>query len=142
MFGLNPYLLGGFAAVLLAALGFAGCEHKNAKAARSARDTAIVERDQARSANASQLVTIGAQAKALKDWQALHRTPEEVAAIVANADQFVAEIDRLGKQVRLYRDRDKTIVECVKLLQVAYATCPGRFAILHQYATPGGLETN
>jgi hypothetical protein len=44
MFGLNPYLLGGFAAVLLAALGFAGCEHKNAKAARSARDTAIVER--------------------------------------------------------------------------------------------------
>lgn len=121
---------------LLAGMGtFAGCEHKAANKAR-------YERDVARAANAAQLVTIGTQDKALKAWKALHRTPEEIAVILGNAQKYVDEIGRLEKQVRLYRDGDKNVVECVKLLQVAYATCPGRFAILHQFAHPDGNENH
>jgi hypothetical protein len=128
--------LGIYIAVAVAFLGlggFAGCEHKAAKQLR-------VDLDTARAANASNIVTLDTQAKALQQWKALHKTPEEVTAIVSNAKAYVDEIDRLSRQIRMYREKDQSIDTCVKLLAVSLSTCPGRTAILHNFAHGGHAD--
>lgn len=134
MFGLNPYLAGGALLILVGSLSFAGCEHLRAKSARAGEAKAVAQRDEARAANASNIVTIDTQAKALEQWKALHKTPEEVSAIVSNARAYVDEIDRLSRQVKFYRERDKSLPECLRLMQIAYSTCPGRTAVLHNFS--------
>jgi hypothetical protein len=126
VFGLSPYLLGGVAAVILALGSFGGCQYVLKERAIAGEKKALHERDQARSANASQLVTIGTQDKALKQWKALHRTPEEIAVILKNGQAYIDEIDRLTRQVELHRGRDKNLPDCIRLLSMSLSKlCPG-----------------
>ncbi len=122
-----------YGAVLIAFLGlgtFAGCTYK-------ANKKLTVALELARDANRSNIVTLDTQARALEQWKALHKTPEQVLTIVSNAQAYVDEIDRLERQIRLYRDKDKSIDTCVKLLAIKLSTCPGRTAILHNFAHGG-----
>ena len=105
---------------------FAGCEHHNAKVARAERDAVKSMLETAVDANTSNVTTIKAQAKALKAWQDLKVTPEQIADLLVSKSHFEAKSASLEKQNAALRNKDRELPECVALLRMSLQrACPG-----------------
>jgi hypothetical protein len=142
-FSVSPYLAGGVAACFLAVLGFAGCEHVRAAAAVAGEAKAIArqhsaeaDRDKAVDANAGNLVTINAQSAALKLWAGLHRTPAEIALIVAAQEAYEKRLVMLGAELLSARKKDEALPDCQAVLRLSLSrACPATTAGLLKLAS-------
>lgn len=129
---ISPYLAGGAAAIMLALASFGGCQYIRAEAAVSAKERAVTtreaaeaDRDNAIEANASNLVTIAAQDKALNQWVNLGVTPEEVRAMLSAASTQARELENLRTKFRALKGKDRDLPDCVELLAISLTRrCP------------------
>lgn len=148
MFGLNPYLIGGVAAVIVALGSFGGCQYVRAEAAvakaqkeTAKREGAEAARDKAIEANTSQQVTIEAQSAALDKWAKIGTSPDQVAALVQDLKRFSDQLAARAAANDKLKENDLAKPDCAALLAVSVQrACPGIAAGLRNYA--GGHQNN
>ena len=140
VFGFNPWLLGSVAAILIAALTFGGCEHRNAGAARVERDQARASLATALHANETNQVTISKLEDALKHWVALATPSGESVAAGAQAEADRAELLKTREKLdRLAREKDNAKPDCDALRAIDFQRlCPARAQRLRERAAGNG----
>jgi hypothetical protein len=120
------WICAGLLAALLLTGAFAGCEHRNAKQARAARDAVTAELSEATSANAEQLKTIETQSQALASWRSLGVTVDEAAAAVTSMNAYGETLKSIDEEFRKAKEKDRAIPDCAALLRVDLErVCPG-----------------
>ena len=122
--------------VVVGLLAFAGCEHRNAKAARAERNELRGQLADALNANASNQTVIDAQNKALDKWAEVGVSPQQVAEFIEAEVDARREAERKLKTMQIARTHDNALPECVALLRASLSrTCPSIAAGLQKLAS-------
>lgn len=133
---LNPWFLGGIAAVILAACTFGGCEHMNASNARAAEKVATANFATAQNANGTNQVTIKSQARTIADLLKLVTPSQAMKDAAAKAAMLEQENDRLNAALAKRAEKDYAKPDCVKLLDTDFElVCPNIAAGLRERAS-------
>lgn len=139
MLGLNPYLIGGVTALVLALATFGGCQYQRAEKHQARAELAESNTQTAVDANQALTETIERQAAALEKWADLGVTPEKVAAIVDQSSRFKMRAEELAAENNLLRRADSALPECVALLKISLSNrCPNIAAGLLQLSKGSG----
>lgn len=131
----------GLLAALLVTGAFAGCEHRNANAARADRDamknernTARDDRDRVVKSNETQQALIVDLNAALDRWAEIGLTPSEVRELSAEAGARQRALDELAAENAKLKGKDDGNPDCEKLRQVDFQrVCPNRARSLRRY---------
>jgi hypothetical protein len=118
------------AAVLALAglLAYARHEHKAAADARTALAQVV-------DANHAQTNVIDAQAKALKAWRAIARSPADIQRIIDAANANARDANAMRGILERAKGKDRDLPDCIKLLSISLTrTCPSIATGLQQLA--------
>ena len=126
MIALTPraWLYLGAAGLMVAALTFGGCEHRNAAAARAERDQWKQAATSALDANTTNQDTIKTLRKSVDDWRKL-AVPDD-PSLAARVEKFRTENETLRRENdALARKADHDLPDCRQLLAIDFGrACP------------------
>jgi hypothetical protein len=138
MFGLSYLKLGIIAAVGLSIITLAICFKVQTARLHTAQERLKAAESMLASvtdANASCVVTVDAQGKALKKWAALGVTETEVAGWRDQMQRHKQHADELRAENNMLRSKDRALPECVALLKISLQSrCPNVAAGLRKLA--------